>query len=84
MKWVVVILLVLGFSFVIGSDFLAYGMYSLLTLMAASLWLSKHWSAQLSAIRECSQLKAEIDDHVGVELEAVSYTHLTLPTIYSV
>ena len=81
MKWVVVILLVLGFSFVIGSDFLAYGMYSLLTLMAASLWLSKHWSAQLSAIRECSQLKAEIDDHVGVELEVTNSGKLPVPWI---
>ena len=81
MKWVVVILLVLGFSFVIGSDFLAYGMYSLLTLMAASLWLSKHWSAHLSAIRECSQLKAEIDDHVGVELEVTNSGKLPVPWI---
>ena len=72
MKWVIAVLLVLGFSFVIGSDLLAYAMYSLLTLMAASLWLSKNWAAQLSATRECSQLKAEIDDHVGIELEVTN------------
>ena len=81
MKWVVAVLLVLGFSFVIGSDLLAYAMYSLLTLMAASLWLSKNWSAQLSATRECSQLKAEIDDHVGIELEVTNRGKLPVPWI---
>ncbi|MBT6722952.1 MAG: DUF58 domain-containing protein [Planctomycetaceae bacterium] len=81
MKWVIAVLLVLGFSFVIGSDLLAYAMYSLLSLMAASLWLSKNWAAQLSATRECSQLKADIDDHVGIELEVTNRGKLPVPWI---
>ena len=81
MKWVIGTLLILGFSFVIGSDLLAYAMYSLLTLIAVSRWLSKNWAAQLSATRQCSQLKAEIDDHVGIELELTNDGKLPVPWI---
>ncbi|MBA61132.1 MAG: DUF58 domain-containing protein [Planctomycetaceae bacterium] len=81
MKWLIGALLILGFSFAIGSDLLAYAMYSLLTLIAVSRWLSKNWAAQLSATRQCSQLKAEINDHVGIELELTNRGKLPVPWI---
>ncbi len=81
MKWVIGVLLILGFSFVIGSDLLAYAMYSLLTLIIVSRWLSKNWAAQLTATRESSQLTAEINDHIGVELELTNQGTLPVPWI---
>jgi len=81
MKWVIGVLLILGFSFVIGSDLLAYAMYSLLTLIVVSRWLSKNWAAQLTATRESSQLTAEINDHIGVELELTNQGTLPVPWI---
>ncbi len=81
MKWVIGALFILGISFIIGSDLLAYAMYCLLTLIAVSRWLSKNWAAQLSATRACSQLQAEIDDHIGIELEVTNHGTLPVPWI---
>ena len=81
MKWVIGALLILGLSFAIGSDLLAYAMYSLLTLIVVSRWLSKNWASQLSATRESSQLTAEINDHIGVELELTNRGNLPVPWI---
>ena len=81
MKWIIAALLILGLSYVIDSDLLAYAMYSLLTLIAVSRWLSRNWAEQLSATRECSQLTAEINDHIGVELEISNKGGLPVPWI---
>ena len=52
MKWIIAALLILGLSYVIGSDLLAYAMYSLLTLICAD-GFPENWAEQLSATREC-------------------------------
>lgn len=81
MKWVLGAIIILGIAYIIGSDLLAYAMYSLLILIAVSRWLSKNWATQLSATRECSQLQAEIDDHVGVELELSNAGGMPIPWV---
>jgi uncharacterized protein (DUF58 family) len=66
MKWFAGALVLLAVALVFNLGLLAYAMYVLLGVMIASRWLSRAWSGDLSATRECNTLTAEQGQTVAV------------------
>lgn len=65
-KWLVGVVLVLGFALVFRLGLLAQAMYGMLAVIIASRWLTRQWSDSVVAERKCNQLTAEIGDTVTV------------------
>ncbi|MBT4844119.1 MAG: hypothetical protein HON92_01690, partial [Planctomycetaceae bacterium] len=71
-KWIIAALGILAAAFLIQSDLLAYAMYTLLTIIVVSRFLTNRWVQALQVERSCSKLVANINDHIGVSLELVN------------
>ncbi|MBT4695124.1 MAG: DUF58 domain-containing protein, partial [Planctomycetaceae bacterium] len=80
-KWIIAALAILAASFLIQSDLLAYAMYTLLTIIVASRYLTNRWVNALQAERSCSKLMANINDRVGVSLDLVNTGALPIPWV---
>jgi uncharacterized protein (DUF58 family) len=80
-KWIIAALAILAASFLIQSDLLAYAMYTLLTIIVVSRFLTNRWVNALQAERSCSKLVANINDHVGVSLDLVNTGALPIPWV---
>ncbi len=80
-KWIIAALVILAISFLIQSDLLAYAMYTLLTVIVISRFLTNRWVNALQAERTCSSLVAKIDDHIGVSLDLVNTGALPIPWV---
>ena len=80
-NWIIAALVILAASFLIQSDLLAYAMYTLLTIIVVSRFLTNRWVNALQAERSCSTLVANINDHIGVSLELVNTGALPIPWI---
>jgi uncharacterized protein (DUF58 family) len=80
-KWIIAALAILAASFLIQSDLLAYAMYTLLTIIVVSRFLTNRWVNALQAERSCSKLVANINDHIGVSLDLVNTGALPIPWI---
>jgi len=65
-KWLVGVMLVLGFALVFRLGLLAQAMYGMLAVVMTSRWLTRQWSDSVVARRQCSRLTAEIGDLVTV------------------
>lgn len=83
MNWKLIIaaLAILAASFLIQSDLLAYAMYTLLTIIVVSRFLTNRWVNALQAERSCSKLVANINDHIGVSLDLVNTGALPIPWV---
>ena len=83
MNWKLIIaaLAILAASFLIQSDLLAYAMYTLLTIIVVSRFLTNRWVNALQAERSCSKLVANINDHIGVSLDLVNTGALSIPWV---
>ena len=80
-KWTIGALVILAISFLIQSDLLAYAMYTLLTVIVVSRFLTNRWVNALQAERSCSRLVANINDHIGVSLDLVNTGALPIPWV---
>jgi uncharacterized repeat protein (TIGR01451 family) len=66
MKWLTWVLVLLILSLALGFGLLAYAMYVLLGAMLVSRLLTRSWTENLSAVRECNRQIAQIGDKVAV------------------
>ncbi len=66
MKWFAWSIVVLILALALGFSLLAYAMYALLAVMIVSRLLSRSWAANLSAVRECNRLSANVGERVAV------------------
>lgn len=66
MKWLAAVILLLLAALAFGLSLPAYAMYALLGAMLVSRWLARHWTQNLSALRECNRYTAEVGDTVAV------------------
>jgi uncharacterized protein (DUF58 family) len=80
-KWIIAALVILAASFLIQSDLLAYAMYTLLTIIVVSRFLTNRWVNALQVERSCSKLVANINDHIGVSLDLVNTGALPIPWV---
>jgi len=80
-KWIIAALVILAASFLIQSDLLAYAMYTLLTIIVVSRFLTNRWVNALQVERSCSKLDANINDHIGVSLDLVNTGALPIPWV---
>ena len=80
-KWIIAAFAILAASFLIQSDLLAYAMYTLLTIIVVSRFLTNRWVHALQAERLCSKLDANINDHIGISLDLVNTSALPIPWI---
>ena len=80
-KWIIAALGILAAAFLIQSDLLAYAMYTLLTIIVVSRFLTNRWVQALQVERSCSKLVANINDHIGVSLELVNTGALPIPWV---
>jgi len=80
-KWIIAALAILAASFLIQSDLLAYAMYTLLTIIVVSRFLTNRWINALQVERSCSKLVANINDHIGVSLDLVNTGALPIPWV---
>lgn len=65
-RWLVGVVLVLGFALVFQLGLLAQAMYGLLAVLIVSRWLTRQWSEGVEATRSCSQLQARIGETITV------------------
>jgi uncharacterized protein (DUF58 family) len=80
-KWIIAALAILAAAFLIQSDLLAYAMYTLLTIIVVSRFLTNRWVNALQVERSCSKLDANINDHIGVSLDLVNTGALPIPWV---
>ena len=80
-KWIIAALAILAAAFLIQSDLLAYAMYTLLTIIVVSRFLTNRWVNALQVERSCSKLVANINDHIGVSLDLVNTGALPIPWV---
>lgn len=80
-KWIIAALAILAVSFLIQSDLLAYAMYTLLTIIVVSRFLTNRWVSALQVERSCSKLVANINDQIGVSLNLVNTGALPIPWV---
>ncbi len=66
MKWFLGAVLLLVVALVFNLGLLAYAMYALLGVMLVSRFLSRAWSDNLDATRECNRLTANVGEDVAV------------------
>ena len=66
MRWITISILILLAALVLRLELLAYAMYVFLAVLLLSRLLSRTWSENLSAERECNRLTAEVGDTVAV------------------
>jgi uncharacterized protein (DUF58 family) len=66
MRWLLgaIALLVVGIAFQLG--LLVYAMYVLIAVLLVSRFLAREWIENVSALRECSGLTAQIGEKIGV------------------
>ncbi len=66
MRWFLgaILLLAIGIAFQLG--LLVYAMYVLLGVMLVSRYLAREWIENITAVRECSRLTAQIGEKVAV------------------
>lgn len=68
MKWLAVLLLLLGAALLLRMGVTAYALYVLVGVMLASRTLSHRWIANLSVRRTCDRLTAEVGDTLSVAI----------------
>ncbi len=66
MRWYTAAVLILIFALIFQFGLLAYAMYVLLGVMILSRFLAQTWIRNISVVRECNRLTAEIGDVVAV------------------
>lgn len=66
MRWITISILILLAALVLRLELLAYAMYVFLAVLLLSRLLSRTWSENLAAERECNRLTAEVGDTVAV------------------
>ena len=66
MKWYLGAILILLLGMLLELGLLVYAMYVLLGVMLISRYLAREWIANVSAVRTCSRLTAQIGDKVAV------------------
>lgn len=66
MRWIAGAGLLLAVSLLLGWGLLAYAMYALLAVMLVSWLMTRAWTENLSAMRECSRGTAQVGDTVAV------------------
>ncbi len=66
MNWVIAGVLVLLLSLLFRMGLLTYGIYVLFGIALGSRWLSRVWSANVSATRRCDKLRAEVGETANV------------------
>lgn len=66
MRWITISILILLAALVLRLELLAYAMYVFLAVLLLSRLLSRTWSENLAADRECNRLTAEVGDTVAV------------------
>jgi len=81
MKWYAGALMVLVVALFFGLGALAFAMYVLLAMLVVSRLLARHWIENLSALRECSRLTAQIGDRVAVIVEIHNRSRLPIPWV---
>jgi len=79
MKWFLGVSLLLLAALLLESSLLAYATYVLFALLLLSRWLARSWIGNLSAMRTCKQLTADIGDRVSVELTIANNGGLPVP-----
>ncbi len=79
MNWIVAAILILLLALIFDFGLLAYAMYALLGVLVASRWLTRHWAENLSAMRECNRLTAEIGDTVAVVVRVENRSRVPVP-----
>src|SRR5438128_6486814 len=81
MKWYLGVTLLLLVGLVLQSGLLAYSMYVLLGLMLLSRLLARSWIENLSAVRTCKCVSAEIGEKVVVEVVVRNAGFLPVPWV---
>lgn len=66
MGWILAALIGMVLALVFRMSLLLYAIYTIGGIVLLSRWLSKQWAEQLSAVRECPTVTAEIGDLVPV------------------
>lgn len=81
MRWFIGVVLLLSVALVFRLGLLAYAMYVLLGLLAASRFLARDWVENLSATRECNRLSAQIGDKVAVVVTIANRGRFPVPWV---
>ncbi len=68
MKWFLGVIFLLLLAWVFDLGLLAYAGFALLAVLVGSRLLTQTWANNLSAVRKCDQLTAEVGDTVTVSL----------------
>ena len=69
MKWFVGAIFMLFIAWIFDLGLLAYAMYALLAVLIGSRVITRTWAANLSAVRRCNRLTAEIGDTVAISID---------------
>ena len=79
MRWITgaILLLLVGMVFQLG--LLVYAMYALLAVLFVSRYLAREWTENVTAIRECSQFTAQIDEKAAVLVTVKNDGRLAIP-----
>jgi len=79
MNWLVGAVLILILSLIFDLGLLAYAMYALLGILLTSRYLTRAWSENLTAERECNRLTADVGDNVAVVVNIANRGNLPIP-----
>ncbi len=79
MNWITAALLLLLAALIFRLGLLVYATYTVLGIIFASRWLTRHWAAQVLAERECNRTTAEVGDTIAVVVELRNKSALPIP-----
>ncbi len=69
MKWFTGALFILFIAWIFDLGLLAYAAYALIAVLVGSRMLTSRWATDMSALRQCDRLTAEIGDTVTIDLD---------------
>jgi uncharacterized protein (DUF58 family) len=81
MKWFAGVSLLLLLALVFNLGLLAYAVYALVGVLVASRLLTRTWSENLSAVRECNRVTANIGHKVAVVIQVANRGGLPIPWV---
>jgi uncharacterized repeat protein (TIGR01451 family) len=81
MKWFLGVAFFLFAALILESGLLAYAMYVLLGVMLVSRVLTRSWTENLTASRECGRETAEVGEHVTVTVTVQNGGFLPVPWV---
>ena len=81
MKWYVGAAILLAIGLTLGMGLLAYAMYVLLGVLAISRLMARSWIENLTAVRDCNQLSAQVGDKVAVVVTIDNRGALPVPWV---